>query len=357
MPGHRPRALVVNPTLRIAALVESSRRGRGRRQLEVTDPAAVAFLLGRLAGRSRVRPTRDVRRRLETLGVLIPPRLVPRDVHLDARLDVDPRTAGNGSTPAAWTAGWQLHRGPGVPAPLARGAGVLEPFLPAGPIVWARRPGSGIVLPYTPTPGLARAIRASRARVTPSAQERQAWARRMRGWRRQLRGQGFVVLRDLFERRFLDAVRRYYRRLEREGYLLGGERRRRGAPLLYDEPLLVFLAAQLGPVVAAITGEPARPALASLRVHDPGAILARHLDRPFWRWTVDLIVGGDPSPRRSSAWPLWMEGRRRTEAVRLALGDAVLYRGDRVRHWRGPQPRRRTTVVASLYYGRRLPEL
>jgi hypothetical protein len=46
-----------------------------------------------------------------------------------------------------------------------------------------------------------------------------------------------------------------------------------------------------------------------------------------------------------------MDGRR-AEPVHLALGEGVLYRGDRIPHWRGPQPRGRTTAVASLHYGR-----
>jgi hypothetical protein len=78
----------------------------------------------------------------------------------------------------------------------------------------------------------------------------------------------------------------------------------------------------------------------------------RHRDRPVCRWTIDLVVGGKPAPDRRHAWPLWMDGRRRAEPVHLALGEGVLYRGDRIPHWRRPQPRGRTTAVASLHYGR-----
>ena len=49
--------------------------------------------------------------------------------------------------------------------------------------------------------------------------------------------------------------------------------------------------------------------------------------------------------------PLWLDGRRGPKAVRLGLGDGLLYRGDRDRHWRHPQRRGQTTVLASLHYG------
>jgi hypothetical protein len=233
---------------------------------------------------------------------------------------------------------------------------VREPFLPAEDILWVPRAGSGMLLPYTLTPRLAAAVQqARRRRRTPApdaARGRIDWARRVRRWRGELRAHGFAVLRGLFDAVFLDAVRTYYRRLETEGYLLGGDHRRRGAPLLHDEPVLAFLGVQLGRVIAAVTGEPARSTFSFLRVYDPGAVLGRHRDRPVCRWTVDLVVGGEPKPERGGAWPLWMESRRGPAAVRLGLGDGVLYRGDRVPHWRRPQPRRQTTVVASLHYGR-----
>jgi hypothetical protein len=150
---------------------------------------------------------------------------------------------------------------------------------------------------------------------------------------------------------FCAALRAYYRRLETEGYLLGGDQRRRGAPLLYDEPLLGFLAGQLAPVVNRVTAGRSRSTFTYLRIHDPGAILGRHRDQPSCRWNVDLVVGGEPTPARRTAWPLWIDGRRGPEAVRLGLGDGVLYRGDRLQHWRHAQPHGRTTVLASLHYG------
>jgi hypothetical protein len=254
-------------------------------------------------------------------------------------------------------AGCRLHRGPGLPPAIARRIGEGEPFLPATDILWMPRPVSGILLPYTLTPRGAAAVRKrlhSRG-VTGERAERQraVWRRRVRAWRIAVRTRGYAVLRDPFGAVFVTAVRAYYRRLEAEGHLArGADLRRRGRPVLHDEPLSRFLGAQLAPVVAAVTGERTRSTFSFLRVYGPGAVLARHRDRSVCRWNVDLVVGGDPAPDRRGAWPLWMGGQRRPASLRLALGDAVLYRGDRIEHWRGRQPGGRTTVLAALHYGR-----
>jgi hypothetical protein len=228
-------------------------------------------------------------------------------------------------------------------------------------------------LPYTLSPGVARKIEQQRrsrrdgasspargvlhtvgAAGEPRAVARQqaGWQRQVLGWRRALRTSGYAVLRDLFPPLFITAVRTYYRRLEREGSLLDGDTRRRGRPLVHDEPLLVFLGTQLAAVVRQVTRERVRSTFSFLRVYGGGAVLARHRDRPACRWNVDLVVGGDPPPGRGTAWPLRIAARSGCRAVRLGLGDAVLYRGTHLVHWRSAQPAGRSTALACFHYGR-----
>jgi hypothetical protein len=174
----------------------------------------------------------------------------------------------------------------------------------------------------------------------------------VRVWRRELRTSGYAILRGLFTPILVAAVRAHYRRLEREGYLTGGADCRRGRPQIYDEPLLAFLGGQLTTLVGQVTRERAPSTFSFLRVYGPGSILASHRDRPACRWNIDLVVGGSPPPERQTAWPLWIDGLQGRRAVRLGLGDAVLYRGTELRHWRRAQAARRTTVLACFHYGR-----
>src|SRR5262245_54496816 len=326
--------------------------------------------------RGSTRPALDasLRRELRRVGVLVPASAIPRDVWLDPRLDCEFTPVSRRATMTSVSPGGRLgarcavFRGPGVPAVVQPRAARGEPFLPAESILWVVRPESRLALPYTLTSRLARGLRQS---VLPpgaasvlgrvgalddgrdaALRRRVAWLEQMGAWRRDLRHHGHVVLRGLFEPTFLEAVRAYHRRIEREGYLFAGDRRRRGAPLVYDEPLTSFLNGLLASLVGRLTGERARPTFSYLRVYDPGAVLRPHFDRPSCRWNVDLVVGGEPAPSVRNAWPLKLQSCRGTRTVRLGLGDALLYRGDDVRHWRRAQPRGRTTVLASLHYGR-----
>ena len=388
--------LILNPTLRLTALVDVSRRGKGRRQVEFTDARALRWLFAGLNGAPRIRLDGPMIRQLLHDGILVRPVEVPGDVHLDPRVGpaaptsthatqrppLPPRRrVTNARTPATdcgpgsprlW-AGTRLCRGPGLPPDIARRVAIAEPFLPAENILWVRRAGSRIELPYTLTPDMARVIRelqrgARGARSIPVpeslravgaagelgdvARERAAWRRQVLDWRRELRTLGYAVLRGLFTPIFIGAVREYYRQLEQEGYLMAGPAHRRGRPLIHDEPLLAFLGSQLATLIRRITRDRAASTWSFLRAYDAGAVLHRHRDHPVCRWNVDLVVGGEPVPVRRTAWPLWIAARPGRRAVRLGLGDGVLYRGTHVTHWRSVQPAGHSTVLACFHFGR-----
>jgi hypothetical protein len=215
-----------------------------------------------------------------------------------------------------------------------------ESFLSAESIMWTRRPW--------------RERRGAGASSDPGGVRREwrDWRRQVRDWRLELRTRGFAILRDPLTPTFVAAVRNYYRRLQSERHLRGRSDLRRGRPLLWDEPVLTFLGGQLGALVGQVTGEQIPSTFSFLRVYGPGAVLAPHRDRPACRWNIDLVVGGDPPPERRTAWPIWIEGRQGRCAVRLGLGDGLLYRGTELRHWRRAQPTGRTTLLACFHYGR-----
>jgi len=366
---------VLNPTLQLTAVVDVSRRLSGRRRVEVSDQRIVRFLLSRATrGGPAPRLGGALRRRLLEDGILIRPSDVPRRVHLDPRLRVASGAGIRGAEGRSLhlSARCVLHRGPSPPRGVAPQG--LEPFLPREAILWVFQRGSRMALPYTLAPQLVGAVRGllrgrpdrSRFRRAAIAALQQAgaladppggagrartWRRKLGIWREELRTHGYVALHGLFNPIFLDALREYYQRLEGEGYLPGYDPRPSGAPLLYDEPLLCFLGAQLASVVRQVTGVRLSWTFSYLRACGPGSVLARHRDAPVCRWNVDLVVGGSPSPDRRRAWPLWVEGRTGPKSIRLGLGDGLLYRGALLPHWRTPQAGSKTTLLGCMHYG------
>jgi hypothetical protein len=63
---------------------------------------------------------------------------------------------------------------------------------------------------------------------------------------------------------------------------------------------------------------------------------------------VSLNIGQEPP----IAWPLWMRGSSGPQAVALQPGDAVLYRGMELEHWREPYEGVRAAQVFLHYVDR-----
>ncbi len=65
------------------------------------------------------------------------------------------------------------------------------------------------------------------------------------------------------------------------------------------------------------------------RVYKQGDVLRIHRDRPACEISITLDLGGDP-------WDIWVLDRDENPVkVKLNPGDALLYRGREIWHWRG----------------------
>lgn len=91
---------------------------------------------------------------------------------------------------------------------------------------------------------------------------------------------------------------------------------------------LMFETAQerLWPIIENILGEPLLPTYSYARLYSNGDILAKHTDRPACEISITLQLGKS----HEYSWPIYMGG---FEYV-LEEGDAVLYSGCDVEHWR-----------------------
>ena len=82
--------------------------------------------------------------------------------------------------------------------------------------------------------------------------------------------------------------------------------------------------------------------------YQPGAVLRRHVDRAQCRWNVsfcvDIEAADDEAP-----WPLHI-GAGAGQAVHLGIGDAVVYCGTDVPHWREPLPDGKFVTVCLFHY-------
>lgn len=95
----------------------------------------------------------------------------------------------------------------------------------------------------------------------------------------------------------------------------------------YGAPVAEALLAILHPVMEQETGLTLLPTYSYSRIYRAGEVLTRHKDRPSCEISCTLHLGriGVETP-----WPIYMEGAE----VLQDIGDAVIYKGCDVLHWR-----------------------
>ncbi len=106
----------------------------------------------------------------------------------------------------------------------------------------------------------------------------------------------------------------------------------RNAPHAYADPLTEVLIQQVQPAIEAAIGLALFPTYSYLRIYQNGDELPPHIDRPSSEFTVTLMIGG----QSEGAWPIYMDTQPQPLPFNLNPGDALVYRGCEIRHWRQP---------------------
>ncbi len=161
---------------------------------------------------------------------------------------------------------------------------------------------------------------------------------------------GFAVMGRPLHPFHLASLRARYRRLVRSNGLQLGDTQ---SPLRYvahNEPVARFFHRQLAPVVSTIVGRTVTPSYVYLSAYQPGADLPRHTDREQCAYTLAMLVDCTPEPRSHSPWPLKLELPQESVAVYQAVGDALLYRGTELPHFRDPLPDGRSSTSLFFHY-------
>ena len=99
----------------------------------------------------------------------------------------------------------------------------------------------------------------------------------------------------------------------------------------YGDPLVEVLLDEFKPVFEKITGKRLLSTYSFSRVYMSGDALPAHVDRPACEYSATVSV----AYKNINDWPISMQSRGGGVAsYSLQPGDAVLYKGCEVRHWR-----------------------
>jgi len=99
----------------------------------------------------------------------------------------------------------------------------------------------------------------------------------------------------------------------------------------YADIAMETLLIDVQPKMEKETGLDLIPTYAYARIYKNGDVLERHKDRFSCKISTTMNLGGDP-------WPIYLEpsGKTDREGIKVDLepGDALIYRGCEVEHWR-----------------------
>ena len=114
----------------------------------------------------------------------------------------------------------------------------------------------------------------------------------------------------------------------------------------YADPLIETVLYNSLEHMEEITGKKLFATYSYSRVYVKGDVLEPHVDRPSCEIsvTVHIATKGDP-------WPIWMKVRGK-EPARIVLepGDAVVYKGCEVTHWRDVADKTEVNAQFMLHY-------
>ena len=162
---------------------------------------------------------------------------------------------------------------------------------------------------------------------------------------------GYAVVRDILPPLALAAARQYTRAMEAEGYMLVDHDQVVDKRFIrHNDDLFRFIHRQTGYLMRRITSELIIPSYSYLAAYREEAELERHKDRPQCRWNASLLVDMNDEAAAASSWPIYLETVNGTKEVRLDFGDAVIYKGTDVPHWRPKANGRERQTLVLLHY-------
>ena len=141
---------------------------------------------------------------------------------------------------------------------------------------------------------------------------------------------GYAVVRGLLEQPARSFLHKYALTSADAGQFPGKDPEIPDTPVCYGDPFMEALLELLVPRIERHSGRSVLPTYSYFRIYKRGDVLARHTDRPACEISVTLSLGYEAD----RPWPIWIDVRGSAVRVDLEPGDALLYRGIDIPHWR-----------------------
>jgi hypothetical protein len=166
----------------------------------------------------------------------------------------------------------------------------------------------------------------------------------------EFQGKGYTLVRGFIDQQSIQTISMYLenalKRYPENNQ--GGGRGDSSAISYYADPLIETVLLNSLPEMETITGHKLFPSYSFTRVYQKGEELKPHIDRPACEISVTCHIATVGKP-----WSIWMQapGAEPTECY-LEPGDACVYHGCEIKHWRDPATETDINVQMMLHYVR-----
>nr|WP_199040766.1 hypothetical protein [Dyella sp. ASV24] len=146
---------------------------------------------------------------------------------------------------------------------------------------------------------------------------------------------GYAIVPNLVSREIMNIAWRYYLMYLRTPGDYYGMHEKVKALDRYADALGESLLVAIKPRIEAIVGKQLVPTYSLARIYTPESRLTKHVDRKACEISATVTVG---YRNVASLWPIFVESRGQDVPITLDIGDAMIYRGMDLPHWREQLP-------------------
>ena len=140
----------------------------------------------------------------------------------------------------------------------------------------------------------------------------------------------YVIVLGMIDPSIVEVAYQYAFMLRNGGGLFGGDLQVPGTPNFYGDTLMETLLEKLLPNVEVATGLDLYPTYSYMRIYKSGDVLKRHKDRGSCEISLTIPLGFEGD----DCWPIQADNGDHTVVANLQPGDAMVYRGCDISHWR-----------------------
>lgn len=149
----------------------------------------------------------------------------------------------------------------------------------------------------------------------------------------------YIAVKEMISNDLIDVVTRYALIDEMNGFNAEGVQDKNAqvpdAHSKYGDILMESILLHIQDKMEYVTDLQLLPTYSYFRVYRPGQDLKPHLDRPACEISTTISFNFNYiGQENSQSWPIWVKGKDGPKGFSLEPGDAVVYRGCEIEHWR-----------------------